>query len=1120
MRSIFYLICGLLLSAQLAEGQVNKHGYPLSLKYFEPDELNGAEQNWALTQDERGIIYVGSNDRGILKYDGVDWETIMIPNNAAVRTLKRASDGTIYVGAHGDFGYLRPNSQSSLEYHSLLSKVDSSVDEINPIYSLIEWNQKIYFCGYGAIHEYDPDNKFIRSFDLEDYNIPYGRLCFEVHGRFFIYDPSAGIFEFNGEAFAILPGSDFFIRKFVLSILPYSDSEILVITHRDGAFAFNLSEGTVEMDPLPDKANNFIKVNRFYRAVRLPDGNYVMGTLDGGLIITDTEGAHWEIINKETGLGNEVITSIYINQENPGVAQLWLTLNIGLAKVEYFSPFRYFSEMQGLEGGINDIVEYGNTIFVATRAGVFYLSEDDRGFARFSQVEGIEAQCWSLLVFSHPGSSDTILWAGTEPDGIYEIDRDFQARNIRDQNPSIGKNLETFKLYHNSYRPNMVFAGTGGALNVITFIDGEWEHVAELRDMSDAIRSISMDQEGRIWVGTNLKGIGMFDFSNPGDTIVEKYGIDRGLTEMHTCIVQLINGDLYSATPDGLFKYVEEGDQFVPDTLFGAAFAGGNGIEIYKVVPTRDGEFYLSIREHSGRDITNQTIRLIPDDNGQYTAISKPFRRLPSRSTEAIHLSGENIAWLGVSDFLFTYDPDFERNYDETFETLVLSVSTGQDSLIFSGTYFTRNEAGDLRILNSQPDDFIPSLKYSQNSLSFEWGCPYFDAQDQLQYSFRLVGFEDQWSKWTDRTEFPYTNLPHGDLVFEVKARNVYGVESGLARYKFSILPPWYQTIWAYILYVILAFFLVVMIVRLYTRRLQNEKIRLEGIVAHRTAEVVRQKEELEDSITYASRIQRAILPSERVLNEQLPEHFIMFKPRDIVSGDFYWMTQKDGQTIIVAADCTGHGVPGAFMSLLGMSFLNEIVSRSERLKSDEILNLLRAEIMSSLKQTGKEDEAKDGIDLALVIFDREHMKLQYSGAYNPLMLVRPLTEQERKKIREGADLGFPPRSIHDEDHVLIQINADKMPIGISAKELKPFTLHELDIKKGYSIYLSSDGYVDQFGGMDGKKFMSRGFKKMILDVQDQPIKKQGQLLSERFDQWRGDLPQVDDILVIGIRFD
>ncbi len=252
------------------------------------------------------------------------------------------------------------------------------------------------------------------------------------------------------------------------------------------------------------------------------------------------------------------------------------------------------------------------------------------------------------------------------------------------------------------------------------------------------------------------------------------------------------------------------------------------------------------------------------------------------------------------------------------------------------------------------------------------------------------------------------------------------------------------------------------------------------------------QKKQITDSIEYASRIQTAVLPPGEYISKLIPEHFIFYKPRDIVSGDFYWITHKEGKTIIAAVDCTGHGVPGAFMSMLGFAFLNEIVNKSTEIKASAILNQLRDYVKESLHQTGKDDETKDGMDIALCIIDTDNFKLQYSGAYNPLYLIR--------------------------NENLISLKADRMPIGIHLIEKESFTNHEIDIQKGDTIYVFTDGYVDQFGGPDVRKFKLLPFKEMLLKIKDQSMDEQKRLLEEQFNVWKGDSEQIDDVLVMGIR--
>jgi serine phosphatase RsbU (regulator of sigma subunit) len=289
--------------------------------------------------------------------------------------------------------------------------------------------------------------------------------------------------------------------------------------------------------------------------------------------------------------------------------------------------------------------------------------------------------------------------------------------------------------------------------------------------------------------------------------------------------------------------------------------------------------------------------------------------------------------------------------------------------------------------------------------------------------------------------------------------------------------------------------------VRKRNRKLAESKREIEMINSDlelKNDQIVRQKDIIEqknqsitDSIQYASRIQAAVFPPLTFLSDWGLDNFILFKPKDIVSGDFYWGVRKNDKIIVAAADCTGHGVPGAFMSMLGHAFLDEIVNTREVENAAYILNCLRDEVINTLKQKGATGEARDGMDVSLVIIDLNAGRLDYAGANNPLYLVR-----------KGR---------------LIKYSADSMPIGIHFISFTPFTNQSIEIMKGDCIYLFSDGYADQFGGPRGKKFMYKNFQNLLLANYEKPVSIQNEILDETFGKWKGDREQVDDVLVIGI---
>lgn len=273
--------------------------------------------------------------------------------------------------------------------------------------------------------------------------------------------------------------------------------------------------------------------------------------------------------------------------------------------------------------------------------------------------------------------------------------------------------------------------------------------------------------------------------------------------------------------------------------------------------------------------------------------------------------------------------------------------------------------------------------------------------------------------------------------------------------------------------------------------RQKDEIERQRDLAAAQRDQIAYQKKHIEDSIMYAKRIQTALIPSLELFSDKL-EHFVLYKPLAIVSGDFYWVSTVDNKQIIISADCTGHGVPGAFMSMLGVTMLNEIINSKGVIMPDQIAEDLRQGVIKSFNQVVDEDSLKDGMDIAICTVDFDTNTLWFSGANSPLYLIR------------GGEL--------------IHYRGDKMPIAIHYR-MQPFTLHKIELQKGDKFYIFSDGFADQFGGPKQKKFMSMQLKQTLVAMNDTPMLKQAEELNKIFEEWRGDSPQVDDVTLIGVKY-
>ncbi len=549
---------------------------------------------------------------------------------------------------------------------------------------------------------------------------------------------------------------------------------------------------------------------------------------------------------------------------------------------------------------------------------------------------------------------------------------------------------------------------------------------------SNVCNDIVHDREGNIWVATDL---GLSRISGFEDAVITRYGKEEGLTSNVVYFLEFSDSTLlWLGTEKGLYRY---------DLVTGA-------IKYYGV---EDGFYPL-----------------------------ETFRGAVTRG------SGKDL-WMGTVSGLVHYMPDYD-----------LKNSVPPDMILFSPDVDSVKHRA-----TAEGTEKVPVFPYNRNSLVFSFTGIHTSIPEQNRFLYFLEGYDDGWSApGTDR-KVSYTNLAHGDYVFRVKAMNLDGVASKEVNFAFTIKLPFWKTIWFIIFEVLAGLSLIYGIIKYRERQLVKEKRILETKVKVRTREIEEQKEEIEtqrdeiavknqeitDSIHYAKHIQNAVLPGKIALEKALPEHFILFKPRDIVSGDFYWVEEKNDRIIVCAADCTGHGVPGAFMSMLGLTFLNEIVNKDEILKAGEILDRLRSYIINAMSH--RDIQARDGMDLALVVINKQLGILEFSGAYNPMLLVR--------------------------DGELIEYKGDKMPIGKHEGEELSYTSHKIELRPDDMIYLFSDGFPDQFGGPKGGKYKARPFKQFLQKISADSMEKQEARLEIELQSWLGGIEQLDDILVMGIRY-
>lgn len=1099
---LMLLSLSLLLTTKLW-AQPNSQGVPLVSNY--PHEITlGGEQNWCITQDKRGIIYVGNNDKGILEYDGVEWRRIPVPNDPAIRSMVLGGDGRVYVGAVSEFGYLTPDAFGSMQYRSLSDSLDKELYPFSAVWRIYSYQDKIYFCSFNFIFIYDINTRQLSILETGEFSF----YSFLLDGVLYVSDFGKGLLRFEDEKLVSVRGGSFFQEMTLTALVPFDKSRVLVGTYFNGLFLFDLQTGKVDENFAEQEVNDYLMESNI-TYIRPFREAFVLATMAGGVVILERDGRASAVISENEGLIDQQVPFVFFNPNIEGSSPLWIANFMGISKLEPENPFRVFTEASGFEDFITDIQVFNDRLFISTFGGLYYLESSPTGtqFTRIPVTRG--AFLRDLLLFQ-PSSNREFLLASSDEE-VYVIDKQMRVRFLTD----LVKNLPVDPIDRAEYagrsllqdpdRADRLYVGRSQVVG-LQYKGGQWEEFMRANSLEEHELMLKkcIDKHNFFW-GSSEFLVTRLDIKDPRRPIPKFFDKKSGLPANDKNLVFLDpkTEEVLFGTRDGFYHYDYFRDTIVRDTFYNEILPPGRN-QIMAFNQDGDGDYWFSFENDQGQWTELLVGRT---ENGLELIEEKAFQRLANASVDVFYSDPEKKVWFGKSNKLYHFNKEFFRKDSTVFHSLIRSVSIGNDSLIYNGALL---ETASSQITH-------PQISYGLNNIRFTWAAPFFEQEEEIEFSYRLTGFEKSWSAWSPVPFKEFTNLPFGSYTLELKARNVYGTESIPATWSFTILRPWYARFLAFVIYLLVAVIMVYVIIKLYTRRLKKENLRLEEIIQERTAEIRKQKEELTDSIEYASRIQHALLPSKRLLEQHQIEHFILFKPRDIVSGDFYWIGSRSNKLVVVAADCTGHGVPGAFMSMLGMTFLDEIVIKSEITQTDSILEELRKHVISSLKQTGAGvDESKDGMDLALISIDLDSKEFQFSGAYNPMYLVRELMPNEKSKLKKGQKLAVSKGTLHNDTYLLQTIKADQMPIGISEKKL-PFSSSSFK-NEAYSIYMFSDGFLDQFGGPRGKKFMSKNFKKLILELQSLPLEEQGAAMEKVLSDWMGNISQIDDILVMGLR--
>lgn len=1110
----------------------SQNGTPFITHYKESKEIE--TQNWAICQDnENNLLF--ANRRGILLFDGQQWEMLHLPFIPfAIR--KNPHDNIVYVGANNNYGYLKKDEKGFYQYISLLQ--DSTY--VGVITKILFTDKSIYFYGENTIsrHEIENPGKFIRWY-AKDFK-PFTGMFITPKNTFInVYDD--GLYRIESDTLFPIVTGYLTSKNEILFSLPYNNDKVLVGTDESKLYLFD----GIKYYDYQINDDGYLAESILSDGLVISDSLYAFATLIGGVeIVNKYSGKIVYTINYQNGLPDDEIYSFALDN-NKG---LWLSHEYGVSRVDFELPLQNYSNYPGLKGNIITSLIHNNELYVATSEGVFYLTEV-KNYADVQVLVKSQSKEEKVRVVSDPSKyadQKTVEETGEkrpvkkmfsklfskkeEPEKVTEptvTKEQSIAKTIRTKPQYVKKTLTTIRsidyifkkvdglnektkqlvstdngilaatnsgLFNiSNYRANVVikdkyinqisrktktnqyYATTSNGIFSVAFVNNKWSPQYNFVDFSEPVYSIGLTGDHHVWLGSDdiIYTFLIDELSQP--KALRTYKIKTDFPEKY--YIQSINDTIVLFLESGMYYHDIPADSF----MFYKKELWQNESRFRFILNSQESPWIKYNNEwvslHSAKSWT---------DSQQ--ALLKIFADISSIQTDK-----KNNFWVVAdNNQLYKITKSKDKSASPEFNVFFKNV-TNKDGIPF--------ELSKL--------DFDAG----NNAIYINIVAPYYVKQNSTQYQYFVDGLMKDWSKWSTSTNINLV-VKAGEYTLKVRAKDIWGNISPEKTVDFKIKAPFTQSIWFFLLIGIVILVLFYFVSKIREQKLQHDKKILEQKVVERTLEIqeqkeeietqrdelaknrdelLRQKEEITDSITYASRIQRAMLPLREHFNKTFADHFIFYRPRDIVSGDFYWIAENKDKVYFSAADCTGHGVPGAFMSMLGISSLNEIITHTtNNLKANEVLNLLREKIKFSLHQTGKEGETKDGMDIALCILHKNKHLLEYSGAYNPLYLFRNGEIEEYK--------------------------ADRMPIGIYHVEKESFTNYEINIKEGDILYIFSDGFADQFGGPVVTKFKSASMKKMFAEIAQKPMIEQGIIVENTFDQWKGKEFQIDDILVIGIR--
>jgi serine phosphatase RsbU (regulator of sigma subunit)/ligand-binding sensor domain-containing protein len=1049
----------------------------LSISKYSAEEYNMQNQNFDVVQDERGIMYFANNG-GLLEYDGRYWQNINVLEKQ-VFSLAKSKNGKIWIGSNGVFGSLSFDAKGKAVFLKCPGINAFPESEIGEIRNLLCTDERIYFFSKNSsifIFEKDKLSRLKTEKPVQS--------AFVIDRQIVLQIEEQGVYGIEDKKIFTINNGTACGNYTIIAAIQKSDS-VLLYNSEGECFVLKKTDRGVS---LGTNSKNLNLQCRNIRDILMWHGKMIVATADNGVYTFNKSGKTIHHINKKIGLSNDKIEKLYLDKQQ----NLWLATADGVSKIDINSAVTYFDYLDGINGTIESICTLGKRLYIGTGAGLFYIENNsNEEHPKFKKVPELESEIWALYKIKTQ-RKEVLLVA--ENNAVYEVSDEGIISKITDCYPWSFHQLKNRpELILTAIEPTGFFSLTNASNKLI--------RNEILNPVDIPVKKIAEDIHGQLWMSGTQQDLYYVALNTNNNTCSVKksrkftFGDGSNLPRS-TIYPEYVNNKVYFGTQRGFYFFDSTQNKFLPDNEFNNVFRG-EGYSVHRFNQDKSGRIWLV-----AYDTVTQKKYFIgygEKKKNKYNWANQPFLKISKNIIHAIYHDEEGLTWMGGPKGLYRFDPSNEFNSVYNYALHVRKILVGDE---IYAHYYNPSDSSD-----------IPTFAFSSTQFSFEFSAPNFFDEKNNQFSFYLEGLNEHWSEWQSQPIISYTNLLEGKYTLKVKARDIYGNESQIYSLFFKISPPWYRSWVAYLCYLFTLGVLIYGSIKLSIRRLRNANIKLEQIVQDRTKEIKdknktleeqknlvetqkndieNKRKEIVDSINYASRLQQAIIPTPLNFRKILPESFILFKPKDIVSGDFYWISQQSDYILYVTADCTGHGVPGAFMSMLGTSLLNEIVNEKKIIEPADIINQLRERIIIALNQSGNVVENKDGMDMVIIRLNNDLSKMVYAAANNSFYIIR--------------------------NQVILEQKADKMPVGYYGDSMYPFNQYVVDLMPGDFIYTFTDGYADQFGGPKGKKFKYKQMEEKMLHIVEEDVENQKLFLNEIFEKWKEGQEQIDDICIIGVR--